>query len=474
MGANGFHARVRYPLHLFDNLNQPLPDPAEAEAAANAFPDRFPDMSSKTGLTQAQSRYLGRIASIAGIASLLAPEGVITACGIAGLVVFSLIVIYRLGLVMFGQSRVYLLTNPASISLLLPVYTILIALKDEAASMPQLSQGLMSLEYPRRLLDIKLLTEADDETTRDAIHEQIWPEGTELIVLPPGRPQTKPRALNYGLARARGAFVTVYDAEDRPNPGQLLDAARRFAWDPNLACVQAPLSGDLRGSGWLARQWALEYAIQFNRALPALARLGLPIALGGTSNHFRRSELVASGAWDAWNVTEDADLGLRFARQGRKVGVIAPSTVEAPPQALSVWIGQRSRWLKGFVQTWLVLMRHPADAISQMGLLSFLSVQLTLGATILSALVHLPWVLWCLVCLISPDVAFGELNWAIFALTYAAGIGTALAATRNSFPLSLRDLLLLPVYWPLQSVAMSRAIYSLLRHPHYWVKTPHD
>jgi cellulose synthase/poly-beta-1,6-N-acetylglucosamine synthase-like glycosyltransferase len=474
MGIDGASARARFPQHLFDDLAEPLPDMRLAERAAEAFPSRFLGMSAKTGLDEAQSRVLGRIATIVGIWALLAPGLVLAGASLLSLMIFIVIITYRVALAMIGDSQDYLLTDPASLSLLLPVYTVLIALKDEAPCMPQLSDSLMSLEYPRHLLDVKLLLEAGDEATKDAIHAQIWPEGTEVLVLPPGNPQTKPRALNYGLARARGAFVTVYDAEDRPNPGQLIEAARRFAWDPDLACVQAPLVGNVRFGSWLSRQWALEYAIQFTRLMPALARLDMPIPLGGTSNHFRRKALLTSGGWDAWNVTEDADLGLRLARLGKKIGVIAPSTVELPPQRLRVWIGQRSRWLKGFVQTWLVLMRDPASAMREMGVLRFVSMQLTLGASILSALVHLPWLVWCAICLVSPNASLSLASWTMLGVSYAAGAVTALTVPSSTFAVRIRDLVTLPLYWPLQFIAMVRALYSLARRPHYWVKTPRD
>lgn len=474
MGADGVWARDRFPQHLFDTLAEPPPDPALANRAAEGFPSRFVGLSAKTGLVRGQARLVGRTLTVLGIAGLVATGWTVTALAWVGLVLFALVMAFRFGLAMLGGSRTHLLTDPVSVSLLLPRYTILIALKDEAACMPQLSRALMSLDYPRHLLDVKLLLETGDADTKAAIHSQIWPEGTEVLVLPPGCPQTKPRALNYGLLRARGAFVTVYDAEDRPNPGQLLDAARHFAWNPQLACIQAPLVGNVRGAGWLARHWALEYAIQFNRLMPALARLGLPIALGGTSNHFRKADLMAVGGWDAWNVTEDADLGLRLARLGRRIGVIAPATVEVPPGKLDVWIGQRSRWLKGFLQTWLVLMRDPQAAISSMGVSGFLSMQLMLGGTILSALVHLPWLAWCLVCLLSPEAEVSLFSWSVLGLSWTLGMATALSVPRSAFGLRLWDLLSVPLYWPLQSVAVLRALYSLARRPHYWVKTPHE
>lgn len=334
---------------------------------------------------------------------------------------------------------------------------------------------MRGLDYPADRLDLKLLIETGDEATRAALLAQVWPEGTELLVLPPGLPRTKPRALNYGLERARGTYVVVYDAEDRPDPDQLRTAARAFAVGPaTLACVQAPLIGVPEHGNWLSRQWALEYAIQFGRVLPALAHYGLPIALGGTSNHFKRAKLVEAGGWDAWNVTEDADLGLRLARRGARVGVIAPPTLEAPPRRGGVWLAQRSRWLKGFLQTWLVLMRAPYTAAREMGLGGFLSMQLTLGAAILSALVHGPWALWCLACLLVPGLHLGTMGTCLMLASYTIGIATGLAAPRRDGAGAIAAALTSPVYWPLQSIAMGRALYGLWHQPHFWAKTPHD
>jgi cellulose synthase/poly-beta-1,6-N-acetylglucosamine synthase-like glycosyltransferase len=213
--------------------------------------------------------------------------------------------------------------------------------------------------------------------------------------------------------------------------------------------------------------------VQFRRLLPGQARLGLPLALGGTSNHFRRAALEGAGGWDAWNVTEDADLGLRLARAGLRVGMIAPPTREAPPAQLLVWVNQRSRWLKGFVQTWLVVMRRPREAVRELGLAGFAAMQLTLGAAILSALVHGPWAVWLVLALLLPGVGVAPAFLMLAAASYAAGMAMALAAPGKKDWRRLVLAATLPVYWPLQSIAMGRAIYGLAKCPHFWAKTPH-
>ena len=479
MGADGESARqLVLPLHG-GGVREPSPDIACAHAAARALSLNRPEDSAMRTITAAQVWVAGfLILSVAGSAALF-PSATFSTLSFAAFFLFVATLAFRGAIYLHGakasaqRRRAAEDMKQGDNGSVWPIYTVLIALKDEAESAPQLSQAICELDYPRNRLDIKLLIETGDEDTREALRAQAWPPGTELLIVPPGEPRTKPRALNYGLLRAKGEFVVVYDAEDRPDRDQLKSAVRAFRRGArDLACVQAPLVGD-GDKGWVAGQWALEYAVQFGRILPGLASLGLPIALGGTSNHFRRALLEEVDGWDAWNVTEDADLGLRLARSGLRVGVIEPQTLEAPPEALGVWLAQRSRWLKGFLQTWLVVMRRPWKAMREMGAGNFLALQLTLGAAILSAMVHGPWAIWLVATLAFPGTGPApEFLWVI-AASYAASIGMALAAPGRKDHRRLMLALTLPAYWPLQSVAMARAIYSLARRPHFWAKTPH-
>ncbi len=478
MGADGESARQLFLPLLGGGVREPAPDMESAHAAANGLALDQPEVSAIRTLTKPQAYILAALAVLLLTAALLAPKNFFALAGAATFLTFAAALGFRCALYLRGAAVVDELSDAegeriAEDGLAWPVYTLLIALKDEAESAAQLSAAICNLDYPRNRLDIKLLLETGDDATREALRAQRWPAGTQLLVVPPGMPRTKPRALNYGLRWARGEFVVVYDAEDRPQADQIKAAVRAFrSGGRDLACVQAPLVGD-RERGWIAGQWALEYAIQFGRLLPGLASLGLPIALGGTSNHFRRAHLEAAGGWDAWNVTEDADLGLRLARKGLRVGVIAPPTLEAPPERLGVWLAQRSRWLKGFVQTWLVVMRRPGVALKEMGLVNFLAFQLTLGAAILSAMVHGPWALWLAATLILPDSAVAPVFLCFVAVSYAAGILMALAAPGKKNKRRIFLAFSLPFYWPLQSIAMARALYSLARRPHFWAKTPH-
>jgi glycosyltransferase XagB len=290
--------------------------------------------------------------------------------------------------------------------------------------------------------------------------------------VPPGEPRTKPKALNYGLHSARGEIIAVFDAEDRPSPDQPREAVAAFRSGPkDLAVVQAPLLIHNGGEGWFARQFRIEYAILFRVWLPFLARAGFPLPLGGTSNYFCRRRLEAAGGWDAWNVTEDADLGFRLARFGGRATTISLPTLEEAPVRSRDWLKQRTRWMKGHIQTWLVLMRQPFRAANEMGWFSFASVQLTLAGSLLASLMHLPILLWMSLALFSPLVSLEGWHAAIFGVGYGSVIAAAWASREKG--LSPPGLLTLPLYWPLLSIAMISALLEIQRRPHFWAKTPH-
>ena len=296
----------------------------------------------------------------------------------------------------------------------------------------------------------------------------------EVVIIPPSAPRTKPKALNVGLAQARGEFVVVYDAEDRPHPQQLRAAVAAFEGDKNdLVCLQAPLAIDNADASWIARQFAAEYAIQFGELLPFLARRGWPLPLGGTSNHFRTDVLKAVGGWDPFNVTEDADLGYRLARDGYRAGMIGPPTWEEAPVRLGAWLNQRTRWIKGHLQTWLVLMRNPIRTAREMGFKAFLSMQLVLGGGLLAAFVHGPLAFIVLVAMLS-HFNLQPIDFVLTLSGYCVAIFAALTASALSNNLShARAALTMPFYWPLSTVAALRAACELWINPHYWSKTDH-
>ena len=255
--------------------------------------------------------------------------------------------------------------------------------------LPLLAQALRKLDYPLGKLDIKLVLEADDHETI-AVARTLGLEGVfEVIRVPPSQPQTKPKACNFALGFARGEYLVIYDAEDRPEPDQLRKVVATFARSPaNTACLQCRLNYYNASENWLTRMFTLDYSLWFDQVLPGLERLGIPIPLGGTSNHFKIDVLRELHAWDPFNVTEDADLGIRLTQKGYRVGVVDSTTFEEASREAGNWIRQRSRWIKGYMQTFLVHTRRPLHLIRTTGLLGFLGFVFFIGGTVLSGLLN--------------------------------------------------------------------------------------
>jgi glycosyltransferase XagB len=367
----------------------------------------------------------------------------------------------------------------------LPTYSVLVPLFKETGVLPQLLGALRGLDYPKDRLDIKLILEESDVAMQRAVARHCLEDYFDVIIVPSGTPQTKPRALNYALAFARGALVTIYDAEDLPDPRQLRIAAETFEAAPrDLACVQAELAFFNTGDGWLARQFALEYGSLFRVILPALAAEGLPLPLGGTSNHFRRDILEATGAWDPFNVTEDADLGVRLARAGYRTGVIVSRTLEEANVSPISWIKQRSRWLKGFLLTWLVHMREPRCLWRDLGPAGFwVASTMTLGVFLSAALypLCLAKVMFDIVVQPLPEnlSTLNDVLTGLAIVLFACGYVCALLVARQglgSKPLSgpwIFALLTMPVYWLMFMPAAWLAFYEALFRPFHWHKTQH-
>jgi cellulose synthase/poly-beta-1,6-N-acetylglucosamine synthase-like glycosyltransferase len=441
--------------------------------ACSGLADSRPELSARTGLTLGQLAAGYSLLGAFVVFAVLQPAALATVGTLVLGFIFGLIIILRVAATI---AVIFARPSPApprtpddelwTLSLLVPLY------KESAEVVAALIDELGKLDYPHDKLEAKLLIEADDQPTIDAVQSVARPSWCEIVPVPPGAPRTKPKALNYGLAFTRGEIIAVFDAEDRPSPAQPRAAVAAFrSGGDKLAVIQAPLLIHNAKDGWLARQFELEYAIHFRVWLPLLARLHLPLALGGTSNYFRRDRLEQAGGWDAWNVTEDADLGLRLARFGGRTGVIGEPTWEEAPARYRHWVAQRTRWMKGHLQTWLVVMRNPLKSANGMGWLSFGSVQLTLGGSLLASTMHLPLILWMLLALVSPLISLEGWHAALFGVGYGSVIAAALAAQRNRIP--LYALLSLPLYWPLLSVAMLRALWEMKTRPHFWAKTPH-
>jgi cellulose synthase/poly-beta-1,6-N-acetylglucosamine synthase-like glycosyltransferase len=363
-----------------------------------------------------------------------------------------------------------------------PIISIIVALYRESDIAPRLVARLARLDYPADLLDVILVVEADDQITRDALARSELPLWMRVITVPNGSVKTKPRALNHALDYARGAIIGIYDAEDAPDSDQLQKVVAQFQRSgPEVACLQGVLDYYNPHTNWLSRCFTIEYAGWFRLILPGIARLGLVVPLGGTTLFFRRSVLEELGAWDAHNVTEDADLGLRLARHGYRTDLVATTTYEEANCRAVPWIKQRSRWIKGYMMTWAVHMRHPGLLWRQLGPWRFFGVQVLFLGTIAQFL--LAPVLWSL-ALVPFGVPHPMLHilpagliWAgvaLFTLSEFANLAIGIIGLKRSGQrLSLLWVPTLKVYYPLASVSGYKALIELATRPFYWDKTTH-
>ena len=363
----------------------------------------------------------------------------------------------------------------------LPIYSILVPMyRESSAVMARLIQSLSALDYPKEKLDVKLIVEADDAACIAALKALRPPNFMKIIAVPPSAPRTKPKACNVALDRLRGEYAVIFDAEDAPAHDQLKRALVMFHGGPsNLACVQARLNYYNRNENTLTQMFALEYSSLFRLLLPALERLGLPIPLGGTSNHLKTAALKAVGGWDAFNVTEDADLGIRLAYLGYCTRTLPSLTLEESPITIKAWMMQRTRWIKGYLQTWLVYTRDTKRLKERLGTHGYYGFQFFIGAPALTFLLA-PF-FWA-ACVLSLTGAFGAAlpMWMqlLCAVSFLGGVLSHWLFAKKAMEIEgwrgmRRAFCLYPFYWLLHSFAAARALWQLVTAPHYWEKTVH-
>lgn len=453
------------------------------KTASHTLPDWDSALSAREGVSTPQALLLLAGAAAFCAAAWTAPERCIIAFEMVFTLAFLLVVILRFTATAASPAPVNVARARQTPDAGLPIYTIIVPLFREARVVKRLVQSLDNLDYPRAKLDIILVVEAADRGTLDTISAMRLPGCYRTIVAPPGRPRTKPRALNVALQFARGQFVVIFDAEDEPERDQLRAAVQRFETDPGVACLQARLAIDNIEDSWLTAMFAVEYAALFHVINPGLAALGLPIPLGGTSNHFRTEALRRVNGWDAWNVTEDIDLGIRLARFGLRVGSLDSTTFEEAPNTLDAWLKQRCRWMKGWMVTLGTHSREPRRFWHELGPVKAGTVSTMLFGTIASSLLGplcclvLAWRTWSGTLFWSQSRA--ETWWNVAScLVLSLGVVSAiwpmlLGLRRRGLPGLARWLGALPLYFLLLSLATWQAAFEVLGRPHAWTKTEH-
>lgn len=452
------------------------------DAAAEQLFDERPYLSARSVLTGGQGFLAGFLGTAYCFCLLLYTLPTLRLTHVALSVAFCILIGLRC--LAIGRSPMLRPFGELAADIKLPIYSVLVALYREKDVAQQLANALLRLDWPTSRLDIKLICEADDRETIDAFKALDLPPHFEIVEVPDRAPRTKPKALNYALAGARGDFLVIYDAEDRPHPRQLLEAYRHFSEAPeDVVCLQAPLIISNAGDSWLSGLFALEYAGLFRRLLPFLGTRHEPMPLGGTSNHFRTEVLRNVGAWDPYNVTEDADLGLRLYRYGYRAETLTRYTVEDAPTERAVWLGQRTRWFKGWMQTWLVLMRQPLQLTRELGLRGTLMFHVMVTGMLVSALGHplilffigmTIWTLAATTYVTSFDMAIMVVDWFNVLAAYAVFIQLGWKPMgfneRVRVGVKWRHV---PAYWMLMSLAAWKAAIELRRKPYFWNKTPH-
>jgi cellulose synthase/poly-beta-1,6-N-acetylglucosamine synthase-like glycosyltransferase len=367
-----------------------------------------------------------------------------------------------------------------------PSYTILCPLYHETRVVSQFVRAMKEIDYPVDKLQILLLTEEDDTETRGLLQLLPLPAHFHIVTVPEGSPRTKPRACNYGLLQATGSYIVIYDAEDIPDPLQLKKAVLTFAnYGPELACVQAKLNFYNTNQNLLTRWFTAEYSTWFDMALPGLQQIGFALPLGGTSNHFRADVLRALGGWDVFNVTEDCDLGLRLARYHLQTVVLDSTTREEANSQIKNWLRQRSRWIKGYMQTYLVHERQSFQYLRTGSWREFLSLQVVVGNR--TSLLFFNPFMWILLAvyiafqplvvntyhlLFPPLILYSGAFCLIFGNFFYVYLYLLACVKRKQYAL-VKWTLLIPFYWALISVAGFLALFELIVKPHYWQKTIH-
>ena len=461
---------------------------AVADEAANELWRQNPAMSARIVFSRGQKVGGVAILAVLALTAVWWPFQVVTGLVTVASLVFLAGTVFKFVVAMQGAQFdvVERITNAEVAALTdaeLPMYTVLVPVFREANIVAQLVKNLGDLDYPTEKLEVLILIEEEDLETRAALEGANPPAHFHVVTIPQGAPQTKPRACNVGLYLATGEFVVIYDAEDTPDPDQLKKAVIAFArGGTTTVCVQASLNYFNASENALTRMFTLEYSYWFDYMLAGLDVLGLPIPLGGTSNHFRTSTLNELGGWDPYNVTEDADLGIRASAMGYRVGVINSTTMEEANTSVPNFIRQRSRWIKGYMQTSLVHARKPISLLKQIGFVRFLSFALLIGGTPLTFLFVIPFYILTALTLFLPSEWMFEIFpvWLLWLCLVNFVFGNSVMVylsmmgpyKRGAFALTLWAMLN-PVYWFLHSIAAYKGLWQLLTNPHYWEKTEH-
>lgn len=365
-------------------------------------------------------------------------------------------------------------------------YNIIVPLYNEEKEVTcQNITSLTSLNFDSDNLNIIYALEEEDK--QSLLHFQglcdIIPEQMIYITIPKTLPKTKPKASNYALSFCFGEFVVIYDAEDIPDPDQLIKSVKQFKQESeNTACLQAKLNYYNHSENLLTKLFSIEYGLWFNYLVCGLATKNSFIPLGGTSNHFKLEILKKIGKWDAFNVTEDADIGARLSFLGYRVGWLDSLTLEESPIGISNWLKQRARWIKGYLQTLFVHSLNHSTIFSKSNTWKLIELHFYVGFSALTFLM-LP-INFLLIAFSSFLSNASSISFIAYFISYGSlalttisfFIGQVIYFQSQNKKITICDIIIsfiFPIYFILHSIAAYLALYQLITKPIAWNRTKH-
>ncbi|MFZ2970034.1 MAG: glycosyltransferase [Minisyncoccia bacterium] len=365
----------------------------------------------------------------------------------------------------------------------LPVYSVIIPLYQEEGVIGQIKKAMTAIDYPSYKLDFVITLEEYDYATRKAVAEAEFPRNFRILILPDVKPKTKPKALNVVFSHLDGDFFTIYDAEIIPDKDQLKKACLLFKKYPDISCIQTLLDHYNYDQNILTKWFNAEFAFYYDMFLPGLQSLNYPIPLSGHSTHFRIAVVQKIGAWDPYNVAEDCDLGIRLRRFGYKTAIMRSYSREEATSNFKNWLNQRSRWMKGFLQTTIVHMRHPFRFKDELGgWRYFIAFLLLVPGTVIINFSNLGfWILFILWIVFQPQIIkdfFPGIILHISVLCFLLGnfifiyLNLIGLYQRKRFSL-VKYSLLTSIYWIMLSLGCIKAVAQLITNPYHWEKTKH-
>ncbi len=401
---------------------------------------------------------------------------------------YIVLMVFKLRMIYLASRQTFIQVTNEEIAALkdedLPVITIFMPLRNEAEVIHQIKKSMTGIDYPFDKLDALITLEEYDHDTIAAIDRAYFPPHFKKVILPDVQPKTKPKALNVALPYARGEFAVIYDAEIMPDPDQLKKAVVAFKKHPEVSVMQTRLDHYNPEQSIITRLFNEEYSFHFDMMLPGLKKMGYPLPLSGHSVIFRTEALREIGGWDPYNVTEDADVGMKLARMGRKIEILDSYSREEATTSIDSWVKQRTRWIKGFIQTSMVHLRHPFRLKKEMGLgwSGFMAFLLTVPASVLINIMNLFF--WGM--LIAWFATQSEIIRSFFPgpvyyaslISFLVGnfvfvyLNMVSSYNRERYGLVMYGLLS-PLYWVMLAVASVKAGIEFMVNPHYWSKTTH-